>query len=368
MRIWATGPMGAATRQPWKLQPVPPGLDEGPVDSAALAMLRVCEARPGDVDQVLAPLLGLGEHAGLAPVGRKHLQASAGFSAERSRWLLKEAAGFGRRVGPPVSLTDALVLVASTGVTSAPVLTTAWHDRGLTEAGLHPLAVQKLASLVYGLDAGFRVLNGEGGRWRTELVVARRIDDRTLSAAAAIRPALRAARMLTVTAAAKLAPVLTAAELGRLCETRWALSPDRKLVVDWQPKHLDWGVGRILAAAGPVRSDVIHDALVRWGKDGDRRNYRGWTPRTLDRYLTLSPLYAVGPGRTHALASDWCGLTGGDRDILDALYAVGSPAPRPALVEALAGMGYSDNAAKHLVAISPVVTPVERGLYVRVGT
>lgn len=365
MPIRATGPQGAATRRPWKTAPIPPGLDRGPIELAVRTMLRACEAQAGDVDRILLPALGL---ASSAPASPLRLKSTAPLSVHRTRWLLSEAASFGRRVGPPPALTTALVMTAQLGVVSAPVLSRVWRDAGLTDAVLDPQTVEKIARQVYGLDPGFRVLSGEAGLSRTPLVLARRLDGPTLAAATTIRPVLRSARMVPITKAARLAPGLDAEEVGRLCEACWTLSPDRQAVLDWQPKGLDHGIGRILTSAEqslPAR--VVHEQLPRWARGGADRAYT-WTARHLAQYLAWSPLYDSSPGRAFSVAGDWAALSDSDRHVLHTLDVAGTPAARPRLIEILVDMGYTNGSAKQLIAVSPVAAKVGRGLYAKVGT
>lgn len=364
MPIRATGPQGAATRPAWKVSPIPDGLTEGPVDAATFAVLRHCEALPGDVDAVLAPSLGIGAHAGRRPIGPERLHATTGLSVDRTRWLLQEAALLGRYLGPPESLTAAIGLIEDLGVIGLPALVASWLEHGLTGAALHPWTVAKIAGL-FGLSAPFTIVRGERGQWRTPLVVADRLGATVSDAAITVRRKLRANRLLTVAEAAKLTEGLTASETRRLCEACWWLIPDGGSVVDWRPYGIDNGVGRTILAAGrPVAAGVVHAGLRRWARDSSDRHY-DWTVRQLNRYLAASPLYQSHEAGTFGVLGDWAALTEGDQHLLAALDAVGEPAGRPHLVAALVSAGHGDGAAKHLIAVSPAVAPAGRGIYRR---
>jgi len=347
-----------------RFRPVPSTAPPGPIDEAVLAVLRWCENRVGESTEALAAAYGIGRFAGMPPLPASRVGELAGRSGTAIRGRLGGAAQLARRVGPPPELLAALDLVEALGAIRVGLLSRALVRLGLACRPLHPMALAQIATL-FGLRAGFQLLGPP--QFPAGLVVADPLTATLGVAVARLRQRLLIERMVPVSAIASgmsghaLLEALAAADL---------LSADGQHAIDPNPHGVDWGIGRMLAAAArPLQVEQLVAGLRRWARDRGGQLGAASNSAWLMRYLTSSPLYE-GRESGWSTVGSWPRQSAVDKELIDVIHRVGGSATTKELTRALITRGQvcRPRTAGHAVAVSPVLTHVVRGWYALIGS
>jgi len=346
-----------------RFRPVPSTAPPGPIDEAVLAVLRWCECRVGESTEALAAAYGVGRFAGMPPLPASRVGELAGRSGTAIRGRLAGAARLARRVGPPPELLEALDLVGALGAIRASLLPGALVRLGLASRPLHPMALAHTSAL-FGLAAPFQMLGQP--QFPSGLVVADSLAAPLSVAVGRLRQRLLAERMVPLSVADSgpsrpaLAEALAAA--GLLCA-------DGQCAVDPNPHGVDWGIGRMLAAAGhPLDAQQLATGLRRWARDRGGQLGAASNPAWLVSYLMSSPLYER-QGSGWSAVGPWVRQSRPDQQLIAAVANGGGTASTAELAGALLTCGLVSRVrtARHTVAVSPVLTPVLRGRYTLIG-